>query len=164
MQSLIIMKPGSGLEVRREGTVDLCFSYDATARQIICGYLEEETAYRAGNGAVPVLCPGHGLAVVVDGDDKIDMAQAHAVNVLLARGREPFFEAELRMRMEIADDLEPVKTLDDRFYLLVAPVKRNNAFRFSVGCLKAEGVFDNETVLKPVAEQKTKAFFLVYLR
>jgi hypothetical protein len=68
------------------------------------------------------------------------------------------------MGMEIADDLKTVETFDDRLYFLVAPVERHNAFRFSVGCLEAEGVFDNEPVLKPVAEQKTEAFLLVYFR
>ena len=144
--------------------MDPCFFHDEAARQIICGDLEEKIAYRAGYGAIPVFCPIHGLPVIVDGNDKIDMLRAHTLDIFRAWGRETFFKAELSMGMEISDNLKPVKTFDNRFYLLMAPVKGDNAFRFSVGCLKAEGVFDNETVLKPVAEQKTKAFLLVYLR
>ena len=80
----IIMKPGTGLKVWRERTVDPGFFHHAAARQIICCYLEEKIAYRAGYGTVPVFCPVHGLPVVIDGYDEVNMARIHPVDIFLA--------------------------------------------------------------------------------
>ena len=66
--------------------MDLCLSDNALAREIIRCYFEKEITDRAGNGAVPIFCPSHGLQIIVNRDNEVNMAWAHAADVFLAKG------------------------------------------------------------------------------
>jgi hypothetical protein len=66
--------------------------------------------------------------------------------------------------MEIADDLQAVKTRKYRLDLLMSPVMRYYAFQLSAGGLEAESMFNDEPVFQLVSQQKAEAFTFINFR
>lgn len=144
--------------------INLGLSQIRTAFYIIGRNLEEEFVYRTGDGAIPVFRPGHRLPVVVYRDYKVYLVGGHSLDIFRTWGRQSFHLSELGVRMKVPYYLQPVKPCKDRIDLFMAPVERADAGRFPGGCLKAEGMLDDEPVLKLVAQQETEAFFFINFR